>query len=441
MRILLLTAALLLAPLASAHGAPEAREIDERVLADGSTNGDYGASGSLDEGGLDVLALDVHEATLDGAPALVFRVIVQGGDAAASHTLTFTFAAGGDRVYTMQSDDLATWTSSDFAAIRGPFDVGDGHPKAIEGIVPLSALGVSQGDEVAGIHVTSSMDGDDADVMPGSWYLSGVEVPTVEDPPAPGNYALRGLPSWFTITADTTSIEPGQNVTVDLTSNLDAIEQFVTLTVQAPAGMEATLDGNAILAPGEAVSKTLTLTGFGVGDVRIIAQSDLGLERELILPLASAPIVGDGGDVESALLTNGQTFLYRFTTPATFEYHCHPHPSMTGEVVITEDDPTNAPQVHVVRIVEGDAADVLSYAFTPQDLTIEANDTVLWVNEGDAEHNIMGTTGLSGGGHDHGHDHGAHGHGDEDSVEEEAPGPGLGLLLGAVALVALLRRR
>ena len=228
---------------------------------------------------------------------------------------------------------------------------------------------------------------------------------------------------------------------MDLTSNLDAIEQFVTLTVQAPAGMEATLDGNAILAPGEAVSKTLTLTGFGVGDVRIIAQSDLGLERELILPLASAPIVGDGGDVESALLTNGQTFLYRFTTPATFEYHCHPHPSMTGEVVITEDDPTNAPQVHVVRIVEGDAADVLSYAFTPQDLTIEANDTVLWVNEGDAEHNIMGTTGLSGGGHDHGHDHGAHGHGDEDSVEEEAPGPGLGLLLGAVALVALLRRR
>lgn len=39
---------------------------------------------------------------------------------------------------------------------------------------------------------------------------------------------------------------------------------------------------------------------------------------------------------DSPLLTKGQSFSFTFNEVGTFNYHCQPHPQMTGSVTVTE---------------------------------------------------------------------------------------------------------
>jgi plastocyanin len=41
-----------------------------------------------------------------------------------------------------------------------------------------------------------------------------------------------------------------------------------------------------------------------------------------------------GSELNSSLFSKGQTFEHTFTTAGTFTYHCTPHPTMTGTVVV-----------------------------------------------------------------------------------------------------------
>ncbi|HEY9855989.1 MAG TPA: plastocyanin/azurin family copper-binding protein [Stenomitos sp.] len=43
---------------------------------------------------------------------------------------------------------------------------------------------------------------------------------------------------------------------------------------------------------------------------------------------------GSGDPWESGLLANGQTYSRTFGRTGTFPYHCQPHPTMTGTVVV-----------------------------------------------------------------------------------------------------------
>ena len=45
-------------------------------------------------------------------------------------------------------------------------------------------------------------------------------------------------------------------------------------------------------------------------------------------------VTADKGEFESGQLSEGQTFSRTFDTAGTFAYHCTPHPSMTGTVVV-----------------------------------------------------------------------------------------------------------
>lgn len=42
----------------------------------------------------------------------------------------------------------------------------------------------------------------------------------------------------------------------------------------------------------------------------------------------------DGEEWSSPLLGPGASFSHRFDHPGTFDYHCDPHPFMTGQVVV-----------------------------------------------------------------------------------------------------------
>lgn len=46
-------------------------------------------------------------------------------------------------------------------------------------------------------------------------------------------------------------------------------------------------------------------------------------------------VTGIGSDVNSQVLSQGQTYSFTFNTVGTFEYQCHIHPTMKGKVIVT----------------------------------------------------------------------------------------------------------
>lgn len=450
MRTILCVALLaaLLAPTALAHGAPEAREIDLRVITDGTASGDYGGpEGALSDGAPDLLVLDVREATdAQGAPMLVFRFIHQLGDASAGTIgLHLTFdAAGASHAYDLATADGIQYTSDSFTRIDGPFDVGDGTPKAVEGWVPHAELGIKTGDDITNIQVTSSLDGTVGDRMPGTYDFQGITVPAV--PPedtTPGTYAVQGPANLIDVALSVNALKFGatESANLTITNLLGSMEQFVTLSTTSPAGITAILDNDALaLAANETRTVRLGIDGSGQGEIALRIHSDLGAYQTLVLPLIGASSTGDDREVLSDDIKNGGSFQHTFTTVGTFDYHCHPHPWMTAKIHIEADDNATAPETHTVRIIEPDGSDEQSWRFEPANLTIQAGDTVAWVNEGAQIHVIMG--GVAGDGH-HGSEEGGHGppgHHEEPTADKGVPGFEPLLLLAALAAALLARR-
>jgi amicyanin len=45
-------------------------------------------------------------------------------------------------------------------------------------------------------------------------------------------------------------------------------------------------------------------------------------------------ITGDSGGPDSELIGQGDTYTFTFNETGTFDYHCKPHPSMVGKVIV-----------------------------------------------------------------------------------------------------------
>ena len=41
-----------------------------------------------------------------------------------------------------------------------------------------------------------------------------------------------------------------------------------------------------------------------------------------------------GNELDSPRFGKGQTYTYTFNTPGTYNYHCTPHPSMKGTIIV-----------------------------------------------------------------------------------------------------------
>ncbi|MGB8217524.1 MAG: cupredoxin family copper-binding protein [Candidatus Methanoperedens sp.] len=46
-------------------------------------------------------------------------------------------------------------------------------------------------------------------------------------------------------------------------------------------------------------------------------------------------VTGEGNDLDSPILGQGQTYSFTFNETGTFEYQCHIHPNMIGKVIVT----------------------------------------------------------------------------------------------------------
>lgn len=436
MKAWLVVLALLLLPSASAHGTPAPREFETRLLEDTTSGGDYGGPDGSLGGGIDLLALDVYEGTLPGTatPAAVFRTVFRGGEAGDHRIDVHAVAAGADVTLEFATRDLETFTSTTFDVVRGPVDVGDGHQRALEGVVALSRLGIAPGQAITDIRLEAHHDDEPQDDMPGSWYLHGqkVPLPPTEEEQPPGEYSTTGPAEFFTATADTQIVPLGgqATITLELASTLQESDQTLALRATAPAGINVTFASDLVSLPaGANATAAFTVSGTALGTVQVLVESDLGTARQLTFPLDGAGRIGTGSDIDSKDIAPGQSFQYTFTAPGVFEYHCHPHPWMVATITIGEAANDSVPETHVVRIVE--ARDSKDWGFEPDELAIRAGDTVVWVNDGATVHTIMGSTGVGGGhdGHDHDHSH---------PEEKKTPAPLVLVLLG---LAVALRRR
>lgn len=327
---LLVAAALLAltawAPLAGAHGAPAGREIDLRLLLDDDGGLAYGgciemcAPGAEPEG-LDLLALDMREAFLASQPALVFRITVQSESVHDGRKLVLQVMQGTQvSTFTADNGDGTTYVSADFDRLDGPSDVGDGHPKAIDGWVFYSTLGLQAGDVLTGITVTSTHHDEPDDVMPGTWYFQGNQVPhaphdadpaeAIEEHP-PGEYVVAGPAPLLTATLDAQVLDLANgsaNATLTISNPLAVLAQFANLTVIAPEGVAATLDATSLLLePGASRQVQVSVTKLNTSghahfssstaqpstaqaNLTLAVDSDLGAFRAITLPVAFPPV-------------------------------------------------------------------------------------------------------------------------------------------------------
>jgi plastocyanin len=114
----------------------------------------------------------------------------------------------------------------------------------------------------------------------------------------------------------------------------------------------------------------------------------------LALPSALAG-AGHGDEPEPGLrspdLAPGQSWSHTFAEAGRFDYHCHPHPWMLAALLV-EPSTGRAPVNHTIRILEPTGRPFENWTFDPAITTIQAGDTVTWVNAGTVPHVIQETT-------------------------------------------------
>lgn len=125
--------------------------------------------------------------------------------------------------------------------------------------------------------------------------------------------------------------------------------------------------------------------------------------------------------VTGPLLGLNESWEQVFVDEETWTYHCHPHPFMTGTVVVSATDPEAKDYVNVT---------IQNHDFFPKRVVVKPLGTVNWTNKDPVEHNAVLEPQAPA-------DTTAEEHGDHRAT----PGPGLWMALGALGAVALALRR
>jgi plastocyanin len=87
---------------------------------------------------------------------------------------------------------------------------------------------------------------------------------------------------------------------------------------------------------------------------------------------------GMHGGFSSPLLGPGTTWSRTFDAVGSFSYHCHPHPSMTGTVVVADDATAGS----------NAAVNITGFAFVPHVLRVLPGTNVTWTNSDPQAHTV-----------------------------------------------------
>lgn len=276
---LLLASCLLLAATASAHTAAPPRSHEARLLHD--CNDDYYGSDAFGgQDGHELHALDVFEAWDEALGNIVtFRLTLAGEGPG---TIDLSLKAGSASKTYQWSTTGAAWSGT-FDEVEGPFQAkrADGTPDGdrlvLHGIVKQSKLG-SDGTRLTDYVVQSSVDGDDADAMPG--YDGGITGSCSDEFQRP-DYRLAGPIQYADLTLERSSVtlDVDQEVflQVTATNKLRDQAQRVTISPTAEAGVDVEMHNPDTNAYDDELTLDLNKKDGG-GDAKIAHVAITGTE-------------------------------------------------------------------------------------------------------------------------------------------------------------------
>lgn len=86
-----------------------------------------------------------------------------------------------------------------------------------------------------------------------------------------------------------------------------------------------------------------------------------------------------GASFDSGLLSTGESFSYTFEEEGVYNYYCQNHePDMTGNITVTNS----------AESASQDTVRMQDLAFTPSQITVSPNTTIIWVNDDEVQHTV-----------------------------------------------------
>jgi hypothetical protein len=336
----LLAFLVLLAPLAAAHGPGPAMDQDARLLADHNDDcggDDVGALSSC-RGTHDLVSLDVRELHEGGSDLVVFRFLLNGGNAADGLRDVLSLKAdGAAKTFEIRTTNNQDFQGTGFTSVSKALPTGDGTRFIVEATVRRDSLG-PVGAKLTEFKVEAFRGSTSGDYMPGGYHgpVGQVSDPD-QSPPTnrvagclrPGTqqieqahcYRLRG-PGYYVALDDPGSQQvPADGevlVVLQLRNQLPNTAQALTVTATAADGVRARFhdpasgggEGYAAelridLPKGGSTSSHLALdqaTAGASGAVTVTVTTDLGGRLQLAVPFEvvtgaapnPTPTAGDG---------------------------------------------------------------------------------------------------------------------------------------------------
>lgn len=313
---------------ATAQDPPQPREIDGRLMTDGDQPDDYGLClmeevCAMDEGAIDLLAVDVREAwdQSTGLPALFLRLHYDGGNPVeGKQRIVFVMESpAGAFALEAYSKNLNDW-HGDFDGIRGPYPYYEDGPKSLDFMLLYQTLGVGPGDSLSGLRVMSFVGDKRGDVMPGSWHYMDLRMASLNDEGAESiTYTLQGPADLI----DAYASQPALIVPYDgskaymslsVENRLGETAQFAFLQLQFPNQLDVSVQPKGLkVLPGATERFVFTTAGASPGalvdlvgpEIRVTVYSDLGGLETFSLPIlreAETP----AGPVDPGALSLGE---------------------------------------------------------------------------------------------------------------------------------------
>lgn len=439
--------AILLTATAQGHGAPEPRSFESLILQDNTQAGDYGTinlevqsipNPAVANEAVDLLAVFAREAYgPSGDAGTWFRIIYQGGGEG-THRIDFGFDADSTYARFFESSNLQNWVGDADYITPEVIPVGDGHPRALEFFIAMDPATITN------VAMESKLGGQSGDFAPGTYQtLLGVEALTPEDNSVSSDLSMDGPDELFVPTA-TPSGDTGFEF--EIANQIDET-QFITLNATGGFGISGVFSPSSVaLGPGETATVSLSIDAVVSGFINVEMISDFGgrYNTALSFETETVPLQDtDGVFGIDDLIPPGAAYEFTFPEAGENGYHCHPHPFMTGTVIVQSGANPAGPTTHDVFIFDNGVASApeemgfRDAASGTSTTTIFEGDTVRWTNTGSHPdfHNVA-PGGHDGHGHDHGDGHGSHGHGEPENESTPAP-------LGLIPLIgmALWRRK
>ncbi|MBI4334412.1 MAG: cupredoxin domain-containing protein [Chloroflexi bacterium] len=144
---------------------------------------------------------------------------------------------------------------------------------------------------------------------------------------------------------------------------------------------------NPVTPPGDVI---VNISGFAFNPPTVTIAAGATVAWQNLDP-ASHSVTANDRSFDSGLIGPGQTFTRVFTQVGTFTYHCEPHPTMTGKVIVQAGAPSPTPPAPTPTPAPSPSQPTIaigSNAYAPFVLTVTVGTPVTWKNFDQARHTV-----------------------------------------------------